>query len=479
MKDALARAAAQGPADPSVVGRDAAWTYAELDRVADDLAERLAGLGVRPGEHVGLLLPGSALGVALLHAGARAGAVLVPLDPRLPGPELRARAQHADLKLCIADEAPAELQGALPVRSVPQLLRSPRRSVALFVQHANRALALVFTSGTSGKPRAVILSQGNLEAAAAASARNLPLARGDRWLACVPLFHVGGLAAAWRTARDGACLQVLPRFDAAQASDALDHGATVASMVPTMLQRVLDHRAARPFPAGARGILLGGAAAPRALLEHCRAVGAPVLPTYGLTEATSQVATAPAGADVPPGCAGKPLPGVGVAILDEHAAALPRGDAGEIVVSGPTVARGYYKDPDATARAFRPEGLRTGDLGFLDKDGFLWVVGRLDERITTGGEKVDPGPVEEALRSHPAVREACVVGLPDATWGQLVAAAVVLASPASPEELQEHCRRLLAGFQVPKRFLVLKELPRGPSGKVLRDEVKTLLARAT
>lgn len=480
--DPLAEAAAKRPEHLAVAGPDAAWTYAELARRADDLAARLAGHSIGRGAAVGVALPASALHVALLHAVGRAGAVLVPLDPRLPGPELAARCAHAGVRVVVADQPLPEVAAAgVPVRSVPQLLRTKPGRVPLFVRLPDEVQSLVFTSGTSGRARAAMVSWANLQASATASARNLGTLPDDRWLPLVPLHHIGGLAAVFRAAHDHATLQVLPRFDARAANEALDRdGVTLASVVPVMLRRLLDDRAGRPFPATLRGLLVGGDAAPPGLLADARALGAPVLPTYGMTEACSQVATAsPADAALPDGSCGRPLPGVKVTVVDEAGRPLPPGEVGEVVVRGTIVARGYYDDPKATAAAFRPEGFHTGDLGRFDDAGHLFIVGRLDDRIVTGGAKVDPAQVEEALRSHPAVADAAVVGVPDATWGELVAAAVVLKEGAAWDEaaLEAHARARLAKHQVPRRWVRVAELPRTPSGKLERAKVRAALGQ--
>lgn len=472
--DLLALAAARAPEAPAVAGPDAAWTYRELDQRATDLAQRLVGLGVGRGGIVGLALPGSAMAVALVHAVARAGGVLVPLDPRMPAPEVAARCQLTGVRVLLAEQAPPGLDRGVQVRGVLQLLRTKPGRVPLFVRLAEEVQALVFTSGTSGRPRAAMVTHGNQQASAAASARNLGTGPGDRWLPCVPLHHIGGLAAVFRAAHDAAALQVLPRFDAGAVNDAVDRdGVTVLSVVPVMLQRLLDDRAGRPFPRTLRAVLLGGDAAPRALLERCRAEGVPVLPTYGCTECCSQVAcAAPGDAALPPGASGKPLPGVKVFIEDEAGRSLPPGQEGEIVVRGAIVARGYYDEPQGTAQAFRGDGFHTGDLGVLDRDGYLSVTGRRSERIVTGGEKVDPRQVEDVLRQHPAVRDACVVGLPDPAWGQVVAAAVVAGPAIAPEALAAHCRAALPGYAVPRRWAFVEGLPVTASGKLLRSKVR-------
>ncbi|HEV8359472.1 MAG TPA: AMP-binding protein, partial [Candidatus Thermoplasmatota archaeon] len=398
MADWLADAARDAPGNLAVAADDATLTYRELDARAAELAERLAGLGMARGARVATSLGASAEHVALVHALARAQAVWVPLDPRLPAAERDARAR---------------LTGARPL-ALPDLGRAPRAPVEPWSPTGLHAL--LFTSGTGGQPRAAMLTYENHAASAAQVNTQLGLVPEDRWLASVPLFHVGGLAAVVRCTLARAGLVLQGRFDAARASEALDRGVAFASFVPTMLERVLAHRGARPFPPTLRAIVLGGDAAPARLVEQARHLGATVLPSYGLTEAASMVACASARDDA--GSAGKALGTTRVAIEQDDGTPCGAGEIGEITVQGPTVMLGYEADPAATARALRGGRLHTGDLGFLDKDHRLWVVGRADDRITTGGEKVDPAEVEELLRSHPSIADAAVVGLPDAQWGQ-------------------------------------------------------------
>jgi O-succinylbenzoic acid--CoA ligase len=241
-----------------------------------------------------------------------------------------------------------------------------------------------------------------------------------------------------------------------------------------MLQRMLDERGQRPYPATLRCVLLGGGPAPQPLLEACAARGVPVVQTYGLTESASQVATlAPADALRKLGSAGQPLLPTELRI----ASANP-GDVGEIVVRGPTVMRGYFNQPEQTAQALRDGWLHTGDLGYLDGEGYLYVVSRRQDLIISGGENVYPAEVESVLLAHPAVEEAAVVGLADARWGQVPAAAVKLRAgmAASEAELIDFSRARLAGYKIPQQVRFVAALPRNAAGKLLRDAVQAALS---
>jgi O-succinylbenzoic acid--CoA ligase len=302
-------------------------------------------------------------------------------------------------------------------------------------------LAVIFTSGSTGEPKAVCLTRANFEASARASAKLLGVEPDDRWLCCLPVFHVGGLSIFTRSAIYGTTVVAEPGFDAGRVKALLEAGeVTLASFVPTMLARLRDAGLERA--PGLRTILLGGGPIPDGLLSWALDSGLPVRPTYGMTETTSQVATAEVGERL-----ARPLPGAEIRI----------GDDGEILVRGPMVAGEGW--------------LHTGDRGRLTEDGLLEVEGRMDDVIVTGGENVAAREVEEAVRSHPAVTDAAVLGIDDPEWGRAIWAFVT--GDATEEDVIEHCRGLLPGFKVPKGILVLSELPRTASGKVERAPLES------
>jgi O-succinylbenzoic acid--CoA ligase len=320
-----------------------------------------------------------------------------------------------------------------------------------------------------------MLTYGNYWWSAVGSALNLGNHADDRWLAVLPLFHVGGLSILLRAAIYGISVVVHRSFEPAAANRAIDaDGVTIVSVVGAMLQRMLEERAARPYPAALRCVLLGGGPAPRPLLEACADRGVPVVQTYGLTEAASQVATlAPADALRKLGAAGRPLFATELRI-ERAGSPAPAGQVGEILVRGPTVMRGYINRPDETAEALRDGWLHTGDLGYLDGEGYLYVLSRRHDLIISGGENIYPTEVESVLLMHPAVEEAAVVGLPEQRWGQVPAAAVKLRGgmSLSEAELIDFCRERLASYKVPKLIRFADTLPRNATGKLLRDTIR-------
>jgi O-succinylbenzoic acid--CoA ligase len=478
----LAHRAAVLPEQPALLAAGKRWTFATLDRWASAMARALLARGVAPGDRVALLLRNRPEFVALAHAAPRAGVTLVLLNTRLAAPELAWQIADSGARLLIYDADTAALAelalkpgaraGAAQAVDVASLRDSIdftadlRGSIAL-----SDTYTLIYTSGTTGRPKGALLSYGNYWWSAVGSALNLGSHTNDRWLTVLPLFHVGGLSILARAAIYGIPAVVHSAFDPAAVNRAIEEdGITIISVVSTMLQRMLDERGDRPYPAALRCVLLGGGPAPQPLLEACAARGVPVVQTYGLTESASQVATlAPADALRKLGSAGQPLLPTQLRI-----AAAGAGEVGEILVRGPTVMQGYINRPEETAQALHDGWLHTGDLGYLDKEGYLYVVSRRHDLIISGGENIYPTEVESALMAHPAVEEAAVVGVLDAHWGQAPAAVVKLrgAMAASEAELIDFCRERLAAYKVPKLVRFAAALPRNAAGKLLRDEIR-------
>lgn len=418
---------------PAVVEAASSLSYAELDVRASATARRLAALDVGAGDRVATTLRAGIEFAVLLHALPRLGAVLVPIGERLTPAERRWQIEESGARLLV-EEPPGGAEADVDLRPEPDPA-APH--------------TLLYTSGTTARPKPVLLTWSNFRASALASAWNLGVDPAERWLCCLPVHHAGGLSILIRSALYRTTAVVHPGFDEERVLAALSAGeATLVSLVATMVRRLAAAGLERP--PRLRAALVGGGPVPREVLEWGAARGVPLVQTYGMTETASQIATASvADALDVPGAAGRPLPGVEVRVDGRR----------EILVRGPMVAAG--------ARA--PDGwLHTGDLGRLDADGLLWVEGRLADVIVTGGENVSAQEVEEALTGHPAVLDAGVSGRPDPEWGEAVVAFVVLARDVGEEELIEFCRGRIASFKVPKAVRRLEELPRSAGGKLLR-----------
>ncbi|MGD0949058.1 MAG: o-succinylbenzoate--CoA ligase [Candidatus Binatia bacterium] len=494
----LEQRAQTNPEHAALIYNGRAISYADLAARTAVACGRLHRLGVRRGDRVALLLAGGPEFAAILHALPYLGAVAVPLNRRLSPVEIARQLADSGPRLLVYDRTARETVAAV------------RRHLLLFAASADvdaldddpvfddvsaepdaggaridlqAVHSIIYTSGSTGHPRGVLLTYGNFFWSAVGSAFNLGVHRDDRWLACLPFCHVGGLSILLRSVIYGTTVVTHDGFDAAQVDRALDEErVTIVSVVANMLQRLLERRGNRPYPSWLRCVLLGGGPAPLALLQACRARGVPVVQTYGLTEAASQVTTlAPADADRKLGSAGKPLLGTEIALSGPNGPGpngprpngpVPADAVGEILVRGPTVSPGYLDPAD---NVHREDGwLRTGDLGRLDAEGFLYVMGRHDDMIITGGENVYPAEVEAVLQGHLAVAEACVFGVSDARWGQAVAAGVRLrvGATATPSELIEYVCQHLARFKAPRRIHFVEDFPRTASGKIIREQVR-------
>lgn len=343
-------------------------------------------------------------------------------------------------------------------------------------------IALVLhTSGTTSRPKRVPLRHRNLTASVANIVEHYRLGVDDVSLCVMPLFHVHGLvASALATLASGGTVAVPRRFTPMMFWPAARQTRpTWFTASPTPHQLILM-RTDENRPAGTEQLRFvrscSSALSPELMARMEERLGVPVLEAYGMTEASHQMSSNPLPPDPRlPGSVGRGT-GVDIAILDEGGSLQPAGTPGEVGIRGPNVIDGYENNPEANRASFTNGWFRTGDLGTLDADGYLRLLGRIKELINHGGEKIAPREIDEALESHPAVKEAVSFGVPHPTWGEEVAAAVVLSQPVAEKELIDHCRRLLADFKVPKKVHMVESIPRTPTGKVQRRFVAEQLS---
>lgn len=438
----LERSRRDGPRRALVDAGAGFWvSWFDLDGLATAWARQLERLGVRPGQRVAVQEPASVRLAALLFACWRAGFAFVPLSTRATRPELERLLDDARPRVLVEDGEARLLEDA--------------------AEPSPGDAAVVYTSGTTGSPKGVRLTGENLVASALGCQESLAGTGADRWLLCLQPHHVGGLSILVRAAVSNQAAVIVPRFDPAAVAEAIvrEH-CTLVSLVPAMLVRLLEagHLEALRAP---RAILLGGAPAPAVQVREWAGLGINVCPTYGLSETASQVAT------VPPGRAGE-LAGTAGFV---HGRARIEIREGEVWVSGDVLSPGYV-NPALDDRARHLDcWFGTGDAGHFDGKGALVVSGRLDDAIITGGENVQPDEVEAVLRMHPAVRDAAVVGVPDATWGAVLEARVVADAPIAKAELDSLARGRLSAFKVPRRYVFVPSLPRSEGGKLLRREL--------
>lgn len=499
MPEWLRRRAETTPGRAALITEDRQYSFAELDALVSQTARRLGSLGLREGDRVALLLRNGAAFVEMVHGVSRLGAIVVPLNTRLTGAEIAWQLADVDARLLVYDAANAQVAEAVGGR-LPELTCADVRRVGVASGAAGAEAdiplqdrvdlsavhSILYTSGTTGRPKGAMLTYGNLWWSAVGSVLNLGNHENDRWLACLPLFHVAGLSILTRSVIYGITAVVHESFDPAAVNRAIDEGGvTIVSVVSNMLARMLDARGEVPYPRTLRCVLLGGGPAPLPLLERCARLGVPVVQTYGLTETTSQVATLPPEDAVRKlGSAGKPLfptelrieKARGEAPATVEAPVAGAGEVGEILVRGPSVTPGYFGRPKETADALRGGWLHTGDLGYFDAEGYLYVLDRRDDLILSGGENVYPAEVEAVLAAHPGVEEAGVTGIQDDRWGQVAVAIVKVRQGGTVDEeaLLAFCRERLASYKVPVRIQFIDALPRNASGKLLRRSLREM-----
>ncbi|MFL5418478.1 MAG: class I adenylate-forming enzyme family protein [Myxococcales bacterium] len=444
----VARNARERPDSTALRFGTSTWTWARLDTEVRLWHGALLRERVGPGDRVAVRSPNRPEIVALLHACARARAALCPINTRLAGPELEPLLRRLSPRVKI---------GELPGSASFDGFADAAEGVDPPLLDEEAVHTILFTSGTTGTPKAAQLPIRAHLRNALASNEVLRIGQRSRYLATLPLFHVGGLAIAMRCAVAGAEMILHPRFEEDACAHDLALGTTHVSFVAQTLARVLD------TGCSVQGVtaLVGGGPVPGDLLHRARGAGFEVLQTYGLTETASQVCCERRG-EADGTTAGRPLPGTEIRI----------GADGEIEVRGATLMLGYLGEPPVR------DWFRTGDLGEIDSRGRLIVHARRTDLIVSGGENIYPAEVEAALLTHPAVAQAAVVPWPDPSLGQVGCAAVVMRAPVASQDLDIHVRKRLAGFKAPRRYVFLLDLPRAESGKLDRVALlRTLQAR--
>jgi acyl-CoA synthetase (AMP-forming)/AMP-acid ligase II len=477
---------------------DTVVTYAGMARNSAELAAGLAARGVAAGDVVGLLSYNSNEFLEVIFAANHLGAIAMPINWRLAAPEVRFILEHSQAKalvcdpslLELADEATAGMEAAL-ARIVVSADEHPGWTRLAAVRVAGAAPErvrtsgddvhrLMYTSGTTGRPKGVMLTHANLAWKNLGHMVEFGFTSADVALACGPLYHVGALDLTTTTMIfAGATTIIHKAFDAAAVVDEIERSRVTAIwLAPAMVNSIMALPDIESRDLSSLKLVIGGGEKmPIPLIERLRRVfpSAWFADAYGLTETVSGDTFLDRDSTVSKlGSVGRPCLYLELDIWDESGATVPAGERGEIVLRGPKVFKGYWRDPAATATAFAGGWFHTGDIGVRDEDGYVYIVDRLKDMIISGGENIAGSEVERVLYEHDAVLEAAVVGRPDAKWGEVPIAYVVLrpGSSATPEELVEHCRGKLAKFKVPKDVFLIDVLPRNPSGKILKRELR-------
>ncbi|MER7809134.1 AMP-binding protein [Streptomyces sp900116325] len=513
---------ARAPEHPALAYFDGRLSYRETDALSDSVAGHLAAKGLQRGDRVAIMLQNSPQFVIALLGAWKAGATVVPLNPMYKSGEVGHVLKDAEVTALICadrawdsylrDTAAAAPTVRIAVTACELDLQSQNDERVLnferlpapedaddLVAVARRGLAapegreltaadvalISYTSGTSGTPKGAMNSHGNIMVNAERQRTGHPVAEGSSYFALAPLFHITGMVCQLAACLTNAGTLVLAyRFHPGVVLDAFAEHRPAYTVGPsTAFMALAAHPdVTREHFASFQVISSGGAPLPPALVEKFRAGFGPYIRNgYGLTECTAPCASVPPEREAPVDpvsgtlSVGVPGPDTIVRILDENGEEVPFGEQGEIAVRGPQVVSGYWRLPDASAAAFPDGELRTGDIGFMDRDGWLYVVDRKKDMINASGFKVWPREVEDVLYTHPAVREAAVVGVPDAYRGETVRAYVSLRPGAvvEPGELGSYCKERLAAYKYPREVEILPELPKTASGKILRRELRS------
>ncbi len=468
---------------------DAELTYAELD----DACARMAGLlrrhGVQAGDRVGLMLPNVPYFPVCYYGILRAGAVVVPMNVLLKRREVAFYLGDPEAKLLLAwhgfaddARAGAEEAGVECVLVEPGEFESRLGEVDPLAEvhdaDEHDTAVILYTSGTTGTPKGAELTHANLSRNAEVACELFGADREMVTLGALPLFHSFGQTCSLNaTLRAGGTLTLIPRFDPGKALEIIARDRVNVFMgVPTMYGALLHDPGREQADLGTlRLCVSGGSALPVELLKGFEAAfGAKILEGYGLSETSPVASFNHPDRERKPGSIGTPVAGVEMQVVDDDGAQVPQGEVGEIVIRGHNVMKGYWRRPDATEETIHDGWLHTGDMARLDADGYFFIVDRKKDMIIRGGYNVYPREIEEVLYEHPAVREAAVLGVPHPEYGEEVAAAVALKSgeQVSPEALRDYVKEQVAAYKYPRRIWFVEDLPKGPTGKILKREIE-------
>ena len=479
----------QDPDHIAVKLDDTEMSYAMLDGATAHMVGLLHEHGVKPGDRVGIMLPNVPYFPVCYYGILRAGAIVVPMNVLLKKREVGYYLSDPEAKLLIAwaDFAEAAETGAEEAGS-ECLLVTPGEfenvvgeadPVTEVAETADGDTAVIlYTSGTTGQPKGAELSNANLSRNAEASRGLFGLGSEAVVLGALPLFHTFGQTCGMNaTLGGGGTLTLIPRFDPAKALEIIQRDqVNVFQGVPTMYGAMLHLDGREDYDVSTLKVCAsGGSAMPVELMRGFEeAFGCKVLEGYGLSESSPVASFNHPDRERKPGSIGTPIEGVEMKIVDDDGNEVDQGDVGEIVIKGHNVMNGYWKRDEATAETIVDGWLHTGDIGKVDEDGYFFIVDRKKEMIIRGGYNVYPREIEEVLYEHPDVREAAVLGIPSDEYGEEVAAAVALKDGAStsPDELRSYVKEQVAGYKYPRKVWLVDELPKGPTGKILKREIE-------
>ncbi|BAC14278.1 o-succinylbenzoate--CoA ligase [Oceanobacillus iheyensis] len=448
-------------------------TYLELFHRSQSYARKLGKLGFRQGDHIAILSTNCAEMIQIIYACSYLGAVAVLLNTKLTINELNQQLLDSDAKVIITSESFKASEFVLQRMDYNELESVTEDTSIITLKseiYFDDIFTMMYTSGTTGFPKAVQQTFGNHWWSATSSALNLGLHDNDKWLIPLPLFHVSGLSTMLKSVIYGMPIYVLEKFEVEKVHNAImDRKVTIVSVVTVMVQRLIKRLGNHHYPNDFRCMLLGGGPAPKSLLEQAKLKNIPVFQSYGMTETSSQIVTlTPEDALKKIGSAGKPLFPAQLKIA--HNENNPN-QIGEILVKGPMVTKGYYKRAETNKEVFENNWLHTGDMGYLDEQGYLYVVDRRNDLIISGGENIYPSEIENVLVQIEGIEEAGVKGSPNEEWGMVPIAFIVCSRPISENEIAAHLEKYLAKYKRPKEIHVVNELPRNAANKLVRHNL--------
>ena len=463
-------------------------SYARLNELSARVAALLRAKAVGAGDRVGIMLPNVPEFAVTYYGVLRAGCVVVPMNPLLKGREVNFYLSDPEAKLLFAwhDFAEAAEEGAREAGAeaiivapgdFEEQLNTVEPAFDVVERDPSDTAVILYTSGTTGTPKGAELTHANLEHNAQVMTNLASIVPDDVLLGALPLFHAFGQTCALNGAiANGAALSMIPRFDPGRALEIIGRDrVTIFEGVPTMFTGMLHHPDKERFDVSSlRLCVSGGSAMPVEVMRGFEETfGCKVLEGYGLSETSPVASFNHPDRERKPGTIGQPVMDVEMKVVDDEGNEVAQGEVGEIVIRGKNVMKGYWRRDDATAEAIRDSWFHTGDVGRVDADGYFSIVDRKKELIIRGGYNVYPREIEEVLYEHPAVREAAVVGIPDERMGEEVGAAVVLkpGQELSESELRDYLKGQLAAYKYPRRVWFLDELPKGPTGKILKREI--------
>ncbi|MBT2644399.1 o-succinylbenzoate--CoA ligase [Bacillus sp. ISL-41] len=483
MPNWLKKRAELSPDREALIFEGKTYTFKQVFEKAKAYAGKLDALDLQTGETAAVLFSNQAESVFILYALQMAGIRAVILNNRLTPEELSWQLDDSEAKVLVYehrfDDKVSEINSDIRKISSDEWSQLQEKTVSILEEYdMNSVTTLMYTSGTTGNPKGVMQTYGNHWWSANASALNLGLHGHDKWLCTVPIFHISGYSILMRSQIYGMPVVLHSFFNEKKViKDIERYNITIMSVVSTMLRQILEELGTGRLPESFRCMLLGGGPAPLPLLESCLEKEIPVFQTYGMTETSSQFATlSPEYSIERLGSAGKALFPNQIRIVDGDGQEVPSGAEGEIVVKGPNVTIGYLNRPDETADKIRERWLHTGDIGYIDGDGFLYVLDRRSDLIISGGENIYPAEIEGILLSHPGVADAGVIGAQDEKWGQVPVAFIVKSDPGVSEDvLLALCEAKLAKYKLPKRIYFVDNLPRNAAKKLLRRKLREWL----